>query len=120
MSVQQQPQSDAATKDGGTAQSKAQDKAEQRELAMEEMRTLEAGDAPTEKEGWPDGPAKYLTYGAEEDESYGTGVTAKLGPPDLRRYADGSVSIGGEKVDNPDDYKGEPLPGGLTDPDSPD
>ena len=25
----------------------------------------------------------------------------------------------GEKVDNPDDYKGEPIPGGPTDPEAP-
>jgi hypothetical protein len=118
MTVTEHPQA-SEKKDSGTAQSKAQAKAEQRELAMEEMRELEAGDAPTELEGWPSGPAKYLTYGAEEDESYGDGVTGKLGPPDLRRYADGSVTIAGEKVDNPDDYKGAPLPGGPTDPAAP-
>jgi Fe-S cluster assembly ATP-binding protein len=32
---------------------------------------------------------------------------------------DGSVTIDGEQVDNPDDYKGEPIPGGPTDPDAP-
>src|SRR5205085_1748801 len=80
------------------------------------MRELEAGDAPTTLEGWPSGPAKFLTYGNEDDGPYGVGLTAKLGPSDLRRHADGSVSIGGEKVDNPEDYRGEPLPGGPTDP----
>jgi hypothetical protein len=29
------------------------------------------------------------------------------------------VSIEGEKVDNPDDYKGVPIPGGPTDPNTP-
>jgi hypothetical protein len=42
----------------------------------------------------------------------------KLGPPDVRHHEDGSVSIQGEKVDNPEDYKGEPIPGGPTDPDT--
>jgi hypothetical protein len=115
MSVQQQPRAAAGKKDSRSAQSKAQDKAGERELAQEEMRVLEAGDVPTELEGWPSGPAQYLTYGSEDDQ-YGTGVTSKLGPPDLRHYADGSVSIGGEIVDNPEDYKGDPLVGGPTDP----
>src|SRR5207244_6303229 len=45
-----------------------------------------------------------------------TTLFRSLGPSDLRRHADGSISIGGEKVDNPEDYKGQPLPGGPTDP----
>jgi hypothetical protein len=102
--------------DTRTAQDRAQEKAEGRELAQDEMRELEAGDAPTQVDGWPSGPAKFLTYGIDDGESYGAGQTAKLGPPDLRRYADGSVSIGGVKVDNPEDYRGEPIPGGPTDP----
>jgi hypothetical protein len=109
MSDQQQPHT-------RTAEDRAQDKAEGRELAQEEMRDLEAGDAPTNVEEWPSGPAKFLTYGIDDGESYGAGQTAKLGPPDLRRYADGSVSIGGVKVDNPEDYRGKPIPGGPTDP----
>ena len=36
-------------------------------------------------------------------------MTAKLGPANLARFSDGSVAIDGEKVDNPDDYKGKPL-----------
>ena len=116
MSVQQQPQATAAKKkDSRSARDKAQAKAGQRELAQDEMRELEAGDAPTDTEGWPSGPAQYLTYGSEDDQ-YGTGVTAKLGPADVRHYADGSVSLGGEKVDDPEKYKGEPLAGGPTDP----
>jgi len=31
-------------------------------------------------------------------------------------HEDGSVTIGGEKVDDPDEYKAEPIPGGPTDP----
>ena len=46
-------------------------------------------------------------------------VTAKLGPANLERHEDGSVSVDGEKVDNPDDYKGDPIPGGPTDPNAP-
>ena len=103
----------------GTAQEKAQDKERENELAAEEMSKLEGGDAPTKLEDWPSGPAKYLTYGNDDNELYGEGVTAKLGPANLERFADGSISIDGEKVDNPDDYKGEPIAGGPTDPDAP-
>jgi hypothetical protein len=98
-----------------TAREKAQEKARENEDAIEEMRELEAGDPPTDLDDWPDGAAKYLTYGNEEDEVYGVGVTAKLGPANLARFSDGSVAIDGEKVDNPDDYKGKPLAGGPTD-----
>lgn len=38
---------------------------------------------------------------------------------DVRHHDDGSVSVGGEEVDNPDDYKGDPIPGGPTDPNAP-
>jgi hypothetical protein len=113
MSVRQHPT--FPKKDTRSARDKAQGKADERELAQDEMRDLEAGDAPTKREGWPSGPAQYLTYGSEDDQ-YGTGVTAKLGPADVRHYADGSVSVGGDIVDNPGDFKGEPLIGGPTDP----
>ena len=93
----------------------ADDKAEARELAIEEMRKLEAGEAPTTLEGWPSGPAQYLTYGSDDDQ-YGTGITSKLGPSNVRHHADGSVTIAGEKVDNPGDYKGEALFDAATGP----
>jgi hypothetical protein len=86
------------------------------ERDIETMRKLEAGDAPTKLEDWPSDSAMYKTYGSEEDEPYGEGQTAKLGPSDLARHDDGSISIKGEKVENPGDYKGEPVPGGPTDP----
>ena len=88
------------------------------ERDLETMRKLEAGDAPTELKDWPSDSAMYKTYGAEDDEPYGEGATAKLGPSDLARHDDGSISIKGEKVDNPGDYKGDPVPGGLTDTES--
>jgi hypothetical protein len=50
-----------------------------------------------------------------ENEVYGVGVTAKLGPANLARFTDGSIAIDGKKVDNPEDYKGKPLAGGPTD-----
>jgi hypothetical protein len=84
------------------------------------MSELEEGDPPERLEDWPGGKARYLTYGGPEgEEGYDDGPTAKLGPASLRHHEDGSVSIEGEKVDNPDDYKGEPIPGGPSDPDAP-
>jgi hypothetical protein len=122
MTVQQESQPAAAERTeqrdpgaGATALEKAQGKKKENEDAAEEMRVLEKGEPPTDLDDWPDGPAKYLTYGSEEDEVYGVGVTAKLGPANLERFDDGSISIDGEKVDDPDDYKGEPLAGGPTD-----
>ena len=58
-----------------TAQEKAQEKEGENESAAEEMRALEGGDPPTDLDDWPDGPAKYLTYGSGEDEAYGVGGT---------------------------------------------
>jgi len=86
------------------------------ERDLETMRNLEAGDAPAELDDWPSDSAMYKTYGAEDDQPYGEGATAKLGPSDLARHEDGSISIKGKKVDNPSDYKGDPVPGGPTDP----
>ena len=37
----------------------------------------------------------------------------------MRHHEDGSVTVDGEKVDNPDEYKGDPIPGGPTDPNTP-
>jgi hypothetical protein len=34
----------------------------------------------------------------------------------VRHREDGSVEVGGEEVDDPDEFKGEPIPGGPTDP----
>ena len=98
--------------DGSTdksAQELAREKEEQSEQAQEEMKELEnSDDLPADIGEWPDGPAKYETFG-KDDDAYGDGATEKLGPANLERHADGSVSIDGEKVDNPDDYKGEPI-----------
>jgi hypothetical protein len=78
-----------------------------------------AEDPPKDLEDWPGGKAKYRTLGGgEHEEGYGEGPTAKLGPADLVHHEDGSVSVEGEKVDNPEDYKGDPIPGGPTDPDA--
>ena len=118
MSAQQQGDAASAKTERRSARDKAQDKAGERELAQDEMRDLEAGNVPTERDDWPSGPAQYLTYGSEDDQ-YGTGVTAKLGPADVRHFADGSVSVGGKMVDDPATYKGVPLLGGPTDRSTP-
>jgi hypothetical protein len=100
-------------------QQQAQDEKDAREEAREEMKRVEEN-PPDKLEDWPGGKAKYMTMGGSEAESgYEDGPTSKLGPSSLRHHEDGSVSIDGEKVDNPDDYKGEPIPGGPTDPNAP-
>jgi hypothetical protein len=77
--------------------------------AREEMRRFEAQEeVPKDLKEWPDGKAKNITFGGDEDEPYGEGKTAKLGPP-LTHNEDGSVTIDGEVVGNPEDYKGEPI-----------
>jgi hypothetical protein len=81
------------------------------EEAKREMHELEEGDPPEKLEDWPEGRAKYLTYGGPEGTAgYDEGPTRKLGPSSLEHHEDGSVSIEGEKVDDPERYKGERLP----------
>jgi len=104
----------------GKAAEKARAEEQEVEDAREEMDKLEEGDPPENLEDWPGGKAKYQTFGGPEGESgYEEGPTSKLGPSSLRHHEDGSVSIEGEKVDDPDEYKGEPIAGGPTDPDAP-
>jgi hypothetical protein len=90
------------------------------EAAREEMRRLEEADeVPSDPSEWPDGKAKFLTFANDNDEPFGEGPTAKLGPGSVEHHEDGSVSVRGETVDDPDEYKGEPIPGGPTDPNAP-
>jgi len=87
--------------------------------AVDEVASLE-GDPPQNLEDWPDGAAKYKTFGGPDgDKSWDEGPTSELGDSDVRHNEDGSVSVKGEKVDNPEEYKGDPIPGGPTDPDAP-
>lgn len=103
-----------------SASEKAKRETEEREEAEKEVQALE-DDPPTDLSEWPDGKAKYLTFGGPEgDQGYEEGVTSKLGPSEVRHHEDGTVTVGGEEVDDPGDYKGEPIPGGPTDPNSPD
>ena len=84
--------------------------------AEDTVKALEE-DPPENLDDWPDDQAKYKTFGGPDGETgYEAGPTAKLGAADVRHHEDGSVSVGGEKVDNPEDYKGDPIPGGPTDP----
>jgi hypothetical protein len=88
------------------------------EEAKEEIQQLEE-DPPEKLEDWPDGQAKYETFGgAEGDHSYDEGPEAKLGPDSVRHREDGTVEVSGEEADDPDAFKGEPIPGGPTDPDA--
>jgi hypothetical protein len=92
---------------------------QEREEAKEEVRKLEE-DPPEKLEDWPSGPAKYETFGGPEHEtSYEEAATSKLGPAEVRHREDGSVEVAGEDVDDPEEYKGEPIPGGPTDPNAP-
>jgi hypothetical protein len=117
---EQAPETEEEQENGGDEQedevAKARKAAEEEEEAKKKVKELE--DNPPEKlEDWPDDKAKYETFGgAEGDESYEESVTSKLGPSSLRFREDGGVEIEGEEVDDPDEYKGDPIPGGPTDP----
>jgi hypothetical protein len=112
-----EPKTDEPKTDENAA---AEERKKKEEEADETMRELEEGDdVPTDPSDWPSGAAKYRTFGVNEDEPFGEGLSAKLGPSDVKRNSDGSVEIQGEEVDNPDDHRGEPIKGGPTDPDAP-
>src|ERR671911_151830 len=95
------------------AATKAQAAEEEQDEAKREMEGLEEGDPPKNLEDWPSG-------GPEGPHTYQEGPEEKLGPSGVRHHEDGSVTIDGEPVDNPDEFKGDPIPGGPTDPNSPD
>ena len=99
-------------RDTHSAQDAAQQQEQDVEQAKDELHELEEGDPPEKLEDWPEGKAKYLTYGGPEGSAgYDEGPTRKLGPSSLEHHEDGSVSIEGEKVDDPEKYKAEPIPG---------
>jgi hypothetical protein len=92
---------------------------QEEEEAKEELRKIEE-EPPEKLEDWPKGKAKYQTFGGPEGEhGYHEGPEQNLGPSSLRHHEGGDVEIEGEKVENPEDYKGEPIPGGPTDPNAP-
>jgi hypothetical protein len=101
------------------AQAKAQQVEEESEQAKEKVKELEEN-PPDKLEDWPDDKAKYETFGGPEGEhSYEEGPEKQLGPSSLRHHEDGKVTVAGDEVDNADEYKGEPIPGGPTDSESP-
>ena len=87
--------------------------------AEEKVAALE-DDPPKNLEDWPDDQAKYKTFGGPDGETgYDEGPTANLGSSNVRHHEDGSVTVDGEKVDDPEEYKADPFPGGPTDPNTP-
>jgi translation initiation factor 5B len=104
-----------------SASEKAQKEEEEREEAKEKVKKLEEEGAPDNLEDWPSDKAKYETFGGPEGEhSYHEGPEEEhLGPSSLRHHEDGeTVTIAGKEVDDPDEYKSEPIPGGPTDENS--
>ena len=108
------------TEDKDEAAKKAQEAEEKFEAAKQKMEELEEN-PPEKLEDWPDDAAKYQTFGGSEDgeSTYDEQHEEALGEHSVRHHEDGSVEVKGEKADDPDKYKGEPIPGGPTDPDAP-
>jgi hypothetical protein len=111
------PSGEEKDEDDMDASEKAQKEEEEREEAQEKIKKLEEEGAPDDLEDWPSDKAKYETFGGPEGEhSYHEGPEEEqLGPSSLRHHEDGKVSIAGEEVDEPDEYKSSPIPGGPTD-----
>jgi hypothetical protein len=114
------PSGEEKDPDDMDASEKAQKEEEEREEAKETMKKLEEEGAPDDLEDWPTDKAKYETFGGPEGEhSYHEGPEEEqLGPSSLRHHEDGNVTIAGKDVDDPDEYKSSPIPGGPTDEDS--
>lgn len=97
-----------------SSRQRAQEHHEAQEQAAQEMKEFEQADeVPKDPRDWPDGKAKYITYGLEDDSAYGEGTTAKLGPAEVVHGEDGSITVGGEEVDDPSEFKGERIQGGV-------
>src|SRR5919199_1158834 len=112
-------QGQTGTDEASEEAQKAREAEEKHEQAQETMKKLEE-DPPEKLEDWPTDEAKYTTFGGPEgDHSYEEGPEKKMGPSEVRHYEDGSVTVAGEEVDDPDEYKGDPIPGGPTDPNAP-
>ena len=110
----------AQTEDEQRTENAQEDRKNEHEAAREEMKQLEdADEVPSDPSDWPDGKAKFLTFAADDDDPFGEGPTSKLGPGSVEHHEDGSVSVNGEKVDDPSEFKGDPIPGGPTDPNAP-
>lgn len=109
-----------STEEKSDAHEKAQEAEERHEKAKQTMAELEK-DPPEKLEDWPDDEAKYETFGGSEDGEtvYDEKHEEALGEHSVRHREDGSVEVKGEQADDPDEYKGDPIPGGPTDPDAP-
>ena len=103
------------------ASEKAQKEEEERDEAKKTMEKLEEEGAPDNIEDWPSDKAKYETFGGPEGEhSYHEGPEEEqLGPSSLRHHEYGTVTVAGKEVDDPDEYKSDPIPGGPTDENAP-
>src|SRR4051812_34962437 len=115
------PEDQKTTQDQkGEEAQKAEEAQERYEKAQKKIEELEEN-PPEKLEDWPDDEAKYQTFGGSEEGEvvYDEKHEEALGEHSVRHHDDGSVEVKGEKADNPDEYKGEPIPGGPTDPDTP-
>jgi hypothetical protein len=86
--------------------SDAQNKANDTSLPLEERMAALEEDPPKDLKDWPsDREMRNATFGGGEGEhGYEEGPEAKLGPSGLVHHEDGTKSIDGEPVDNPEDY----------------
>jgi hypothetical protein len=93
---------------GAQGAERAREQAQEVEEAKQELSALEEGDPPEDLEDWPSGRAKYLTYGGPEGTAgYDEGPTRKLGPSSLEHHEDGRVTIDGDEVDDPGEFKSD-------------
>jgi hypothetical protein len=108
------------TEEQETEKSQDEQSEDETEKAKEEIKQLEEEGPPEKLEDWPTGKAKYETFGGPEGEHpYHEGPEQQLGPADTRHREDGAVEVEGEEVEDSDELKGDPIPGGPTDPDTP-
>ena len=114
---EQQQSVEQASEEG---QEQASEEESEEEKSDFEKETEQAKEEVKKLEDWPTGKAKYETFGGPEGQhGYHEGPEAQLGPDSLRHREDGSVEVAGEEADNPEEFKGGPVPGGPTDPDTP-
>jgi hypothetical protein len=117
MDDEQGTEEEQQTESSGNGKTQAEQESDE---AKEKIHELEDEGPPEKLEDWPEDDAKYETFGGPEGEhGYHEGPEQQLGPTNLRHREDGSVEIDGEQVDDPENYKAEPVPGGPTDPDTP-
>lgn len=118
MAEETQEQQDEQQQEEGQETEGSSDAGSRDEETQRRMKELEE-DPPKDLSDWPDDELKYETFGGPEGgHGYEEGPEAQLGPSGLRYHEDGSIEIQGEKVDNPDDYRSDPIPGGPTDPEA--